>query len=157
MGAALGGFREMGSMKVRDIIAGKTSSVATMRPEAAISTVVRRLKLEGIGALVVSEDEAQVLGIISERDVVRGLAEYGNELLEKRVFDLMTTPVKTCSPDAKIKDIMAVMTRSRIRHLPVVDEGRMIGIISIGDVVKNRLEEVELEADVLRDSYIATH
>ena len=144
-------------MKVRDIIAGKTSSVATMRPEAAISTVVRRLKLEGIGALVVSEDEAQVLGIISERDVVRGLAEYGNELLEKRVFDLMTTPVKTCSPEANIKDIMAVMVRSRIRHLPVVDEGRMIGIISIGDVVKNRLEEVEMEADVLRDSFIATH
>ncbi len=144
-------------MKVRDIIAGKTSSVATMRPEAAISTVVRRLKLEGIGALVVSEDEAQVLGIISERDVVRGLAEFGNELLEKRVFDLMTTPVKTCSPDANIKDIMAVMVRSRIRHLPVVDEGRMIGIISIGDVVKNRMEEVEMEADVLRDSFIATH
>ena len=73
-------------MKVRDIIAGKTSTVATMRPEAAISTVVRRLKLEGIGALVVSEDEAQVLGIISERDIVRGLADHGDELLEKRVF-----------------------------------------------------------------------
>ena len=144
-------------MKVRDIIAGKTSSVATMRPEAAISTVVRRLKLEGIGALVVSEDEAQVLGIISERDIVRGLADHGDELLEKRVFDLMTTPVKTCSPDANIKDIMAVMVRSRIRHLPVVDEGRMIGIISIGDVVKIRMEEVEMEADVLRDSFIATH
>ena len=144
-------------MKVRDIIANKGGTVATLRPEAAISTVVRRLKLEGIGALVVSEDEAQVLGIISERDIVRGLAEHGNELLEKRVFELMTSPVKTCAPDSKIKDVMAVMTRSRIRHLPVVVEGRMIGIISIGDVVKNRLDEVELEADVLRDAYIATH
>ena len=89
--------------------------------------------------------------------IVRGLAEDGAELMEKRVLDLMTSPVKTCSLDANIKDVMAVMTRSRIRHLPVVEDGRLVGIISIGDVVKNRLEEVELEADVLRDAYIASH
>jgi CBS domain-containing protein len=136
---------------------GKGNAVATIRPETAISTVVRRLKLEGIGALVVSEDSVQVVGIISERDIVRGLAEEGADLMEKRVLDLMTSPVKTCTLDANIKDIMAVMTRSRIRHLPVVEEGRLVGIISIGDVVKNRLEEVELEADVLRDAYIASH
>lgn len=144
-------------MKVSDILGTKGNAVTTIRPEAAVSTVVRRLKLEGIGALVVSEDSVQVVGIISERDIVRGLAEDGAELMEKRVLDLMTSPVKTCSLDANIKDIMGVMTRSRIRHLPVVEEGRLVGIISIGDVVKNRLEEVELEADVLRDAYIASH
>ncbi len=144
-------------MKVSDILGTKGNAVTTIRPETAISTVVRRLKLEGIGALVVSEDSVQVFGIISERDVVRGLAEEGADLMEKRVLDLMTSPVKTCTLDANIKDIMAVMTRSRIRHLPVVEEGRLVGIISIGDVVKNRLEEVELEADVLRAAYIASH
>ncbi len=144
-------------MKVRDVLGTKGGGVATIRAEAAISTVVRRLRLEGIGALVVSEDDAQVVGIISERDIVTGLADQGVELLEKRVIDLMTTPVKTCSPEVSIKDVMAIMTRSRVRHLPVVTEGRLVGIISIGDVVKNRLEEVELEADVLRDAYIASH
>ena len=144
-------------MKVSDILGSKGNAVTTIRPEAKISTVVRRLKLEGIGAMVVSEDSVQVVGIISERDIVRGLAEDGADLLEKRVLDLMTSPVKTCTLDANIKEIMAVMTRSRIRHLPVVEDSRLVGIISIGDVVKNRLEEVELEADVLRDAYIASH
>ncbi len=144
-------------MKVRDILATKGGGVATIRAEAAISTVVRRLRLEGIGALVVSEDDAQVIGIISERDIVTGLADQGVELLERQVIDLMTTPVKTCTPEVSIKDVMAIMTRSRVRHLPVVTDGRMVGIISIGDVVKNRLEEVELEAGVLRDAYIASH
>ena len=144
-------------MKVRDVLGTKGGGVATIRAEAAISTVVRRLRLEGIGALVVSEDDAQVVGIISERDIVTGLADQGVELLEKQVIDLMTTPVKTCTPEANIKDVMAIMTRSRVRHLPVVTDGRLVGIISIGDVVKNRLEEVELEADVLRDAYIASH
>ena len=144
-------------MKVSDILGSKGNAVTTIRPEAKISTVVRRLKLEGIGAMVVSEDSVQVVGIISERDIVRGLVEDGSDLLEKRVLDLMTSPVKTCTLDAKIKEIMAVMTRSRIRHLPVVEDSRLVGIISIGDVVKNRLEEVELEADVLRDAYIAIH
>ena len=144
-------------MKVSDILGSKGNAVTTIRPEAKISTVVRRLKLEGIGAMVVSEDSVQVVGIISERDIVRGLVEDGADLLEKRVLDLMTSPVKTCTLDANIKEIMAVMTRSRIRHLPVVEDSRLVGIISIGDVVKNRLEEVELEADVLRDAYIASH
>ena len=144
-------------MKVSDILGTKGNAVATIRPEAKISTVVRRLKLEGIGAMVVSEDSVQVVGIISERDIVRGLVEDGADLLEKRVLDLMTSPVKTCTLDANIKEIMAVMTRSRIRHLPVVEDSRLVGIISIGDVVKNRLEEVELEADVLRAAYIASH
>jgi CBS domain-containing protein len=144
-------------MKVSDILGSKGNAVATIRPEAKISTVVRRLKLEGIGAMVVSEDSVQVVGIISERDIVRGLVEDGADLLERRVLDLMTSPVKTCTLDANIKEIMAVMTRSRVRHLPVVEDSRLVGIVSIGDVVKNRLEEVELEADVLRDAYIASH
>ncbi len=144
-------------MKVSDILGTKGNAVATISPEAKISNFVRSLKREGRGAMVVSEDSVQVVGIISERDIVRGLVEDGAELLEKRVLDLMTSPVKTCTLDANIKEIMAVMTRSRIRHLPVVEVSRLVGIVSIGDVVKNRLEEVELEADVLRDAYIASH
>ena len=141
-------------MKVSDILGAKGNTVTTIRPEAPISTVVRRLKLEGIGALVVSEDAVQVVGIISERDIVRALAEVGADILEKRVLDLMTSPVKTCRLDANIKDIMAVMTRSRIRHLPVVEDGRLVGIVSIGDVVKQRISEIEHESAALRQ-YIA--
>ena len=108
------------------------------------------LKLEGGG-----EDDVPLLVVKSYNG--GKLVEDGAELLEKRVLDLMTSPVKTCTLDANIKEIMAVMTRSRIRHLPVVEDSRLVGIVSIGDVVKNRLEEVELEADVLRDAYIASH
>ncbi|MGF1609088.1 MAG: CBS domain-containing protein [Kiloniellales bacterium] len=125
--------------------------MATVRPDATIATVVRLLKLEGIGALVVSTDGSKVQGIISERDVVRGLAEHGAALLEMPVSSLMTRVVKTCRLDAPITDVMAEMTRSRFRHLPVVEDGQLRGIVSIGDVVKNRLEELETETHVLRD------
>jgi CBS domain-containing protein len=144
-------------MKVINILHAKGQRIATIRPDAAIGTAVRRLRLEGIGALVVSEDGEHVLGIVSERDVVRALADHGNQLTSMHVMDIMTRSVKTCRPDDSIKHVMAEMTRSRIRHLPVMEHGAMCGIISIGDVVKNRLEEIELEASVLRDAYIASH
>ena len=138
-------------MKVRDMLADKGDNVATIRPDGTIDTVLHRLKLEGVGALVVSEDGEDVAGIISERDIVRSLPEHGAELLQMKVSEIMTTSVKTCTPDAKVPDIMAEMTRSRFRHLPVVADGKLCGIISIGDVVKNRLEELETETHVLRD------
>ena len=138
-------------MKVKAMLAAKGSKVATTRPDATIATVVRMLKLEGIGALVVSDDGEALSGIISERDIVRGLVGHGHELLEMRVAELMTRAVKTCTPEANIKDVMAEMTRSRVRHLPVLENGKLCGIISIGDVVKNRLEELETETNVLRD------
>jgi CBS domain-containing protein len=138
-------------MKVAAMIALKGGKVATTRPDAPIATVIRILKLENIGALVVTVESGEIAGIISERDIVRALVERGGTLLETRVSELMTRTVKTTAPDANIKDVMAEMTRSRVRHLPVVEDGRLIGIISIGDVVKNRLEELETETSVLRD------
>ncbi len=146
-------------MKVRDILGDKGRRVVTIRPDASVSTAVHRLVLERIGALVVSEDGRRVAGIISERDVVGALAKDGAELLAPghRVADLMTKHVFTCTLDDTIKQLMAEMTRRRIRHIPVLENGELAGIVSIGDVVKNRMGEVELEATVLRDAYIATH
>ncbi len=138
-------------MKVSDMLAQKGGTVAITRPDATIDPVVRRLKLEGIGALAESADDDGVDGIISERDIVRGLPEHGVALLSMKVSELMTSSVKTCALDDKIPDIMSEMTRSRFRHMPVVSAGKLCGIISIGDVVKQRLEELETETHVLRD------
>ncbi len=138
-------------MKVKAMLAAKGGKVVTARPDASIATVVRLLKLEGIGALVVSADGEEVLGIISERDIVHALVSHGGEVMKLRVAELMTQSVKTCTPEADVKDVMGEMTRSRVRHLPVLEDGRLCGIISIGDVVKNRLEELETETSVLRD------
>ena len=139
------------TMKVRDMLATKGNQVATMRPDATIETALQRLKLEGVGALVVSEDGHTVVGILSERDIVRGLPDHGSALLEMKVSEIMTRSVKTCGMNASVQEIMGEMTRSRFRHMPVVSDGALCGIISIGDVVKNRLEELETETHVLRD------
>jgi CBS domain-containing protein len=138
-------------MKVAAMLALKGGKVATTRPDAPIATVIRILNLENIGALIVTEESGHIAGIISERDIVRALVDRGGTLLETHVSELMTRTVKTTTPDANIKDVMAEMTRSRVRHLPVVEDGRLTGIVSIGDVVKNRLEELETETSVLRD------
>jgi len=138
-------------MKVEAMLAAKDDRVITSRPQTPISTVVRRLKLEGIGAIVVSEDGEHVAGIISERDIVHALVDHGAEVLDMQVADLMIRAVRTCAPDDNIKNVMAAMTSGRVRHLPVVRSGKLCGIISIGDVVKNRLQELEMETSVLRD------
>ena len=138
-------------MKVEAMLSDKGQKVVTTQPDATIATVVHMLKLEGIGALVVSQDGKSIAGIISERDIVRGLAEHGQDLMDMRVSELMTADVKTCGPEANVTEIMSEMTRSRFRHMPVIEGGALCGIISIGDVVKNRLEELETETSVLRD------
>ena len=146
-------------MKVREILEHKGRRVVTIRPDATISTAVHRLALERIGALVVSEDGGSIAGILSERDIVRALVEDGGAImgLDRRVADLMTTGVRTCGPDDNVKSVMGDMTRHRFRHMPVVEDGRLAGLVSIGDVVKSRLEEMELETVVLREAYIAAH
>ncbi len=138
-------------MKVRDMLVTKGDQVATIRPDVTIETALQRLKQERIGALVASDDGYTVAGIISERDIVRGLPDHGAALLEMKVSEIMTQSVKTCGLHASVQEIMREMTRSKFRHMPVVSEGRLCGVISIGDVVKNRLEELETETDVLRD------
>ncbi|MGH8887970.1 MAG: CBS domain-containing protein [Egibacteraceae bacterium] len=142
-------------MKVEVILKAKGHAVETTGPEATVGMAVRRFTTMGIGALVVSADGHRVDGVISERDVVRGLNKHGAALLGMRVADVMSQSVPVCSPDDSIKQVMAQMTRTRNRHLPVVDGGTLCGLVSIGDVVKHRLEEMELETNVLRDHYIA--
>ena len=141
-------------MNVEAILRGKGRAVATIRPDQTVTAVLAALRDRNIGALVVSEDGEAVDGIISERDIVHGLADHGGELLSLNVTEVMTRPVTTCDPDDSVADLMAEMTNRRIRHLPVVRDGRLVGIVSIGDLVKNRLDEIEYEARSLR-SFIA--
>ncbi len=142
-------------MKVRDMLRAKGDHVETILPDATVTMAVHKLVANNIGALVVSVDGAEVLGVFSERDVVRALARQGAQLLELRVRDVMSRGTPWCAPDDPLSRVMAEMTRSRNRHLPVVDDGRLQGLVSIGDVVKHRMEEIELQSNVLRDAYIA--
>jgi len=137
-------------MNVEAILKGKGRAVATVAPEASIADAVALLRKKGIGALVVSRTGDDVAGILSERDIVHALAERGAQMLELQVSVLMTRHVFTCQPGDKIAELMAQMTERRIRHLPVVEDGKLAGIVSIGDVVKNRVDEVEEEASSLR-------
>lgn len=143
-------------MKVANILASKGHAVVTVRPNEKIETVAHRLRLERIGAAVVSPNGRQVLGIISEREIVYGMAEYGRAVLEKTAADLMSKSVVTSAPSDTIAAVMQLITHRRVRHLPVLDGDALVGIISIGDVVKHRLDEIEAEANVLRDYAVAT-
>jgi CBS domain-containing protein len=144
-------------MRVADILDKKGRRVVTIRSDASIETAIHLLALERIGALVVSEDGEALEGILSERDILHALAREGAAILGpgRRVAEIMTRAVRTCGPHDSVKHLMDTMTRYRVRHLPVVENGRLIGLVSIGDVVKNRLEEMELETNVLRDVVLA--
>lgn len=137
-------------MNVNDILKAKGREVATVAPDTTVTDAVRLLHRRGIGALVVSADGNRLDGILSERDIVHALAAHGAAVLDRRVAELMTRRVVTCTPNDTIAELMGEMTRRRIRHLPVVDRGRLAGLVSIGDVVKNRLEEMESETTSLR-------
>jgi len=137
-------------MNVESILRGKGDRVAIVAPNATIAVAVATLKREGIGALVVSRDGSAVDGILSERDIVHALADNGPALLEKQVDQLMTRRVFTCTPRDSVADLMGEMTRRRFRHMPVLRDGALAGIISIGDVVKARLDEMEYETSSLR-------
>jgi CBS domain-containing protein len=145
-------------MTVAAILKVKGSHVETTRPDTTLYSVAWELKTKNIGALVaVSDAGATILGMISERDLVRGLSEHGAQLLALSVSTVMTTPVLTCTPAERVTAVMVRMTRHRVRHLPVVDGSRLAGIISIGDVVKYRRDELELEANVLREALFVSH
>ena len=140
-------------MNVETILRSKGGAVTTVAPRATIRDAVALLRRERIGALVVSGG-ARVEGILSERDIVHGLADRGAPLLDATVEELMTRRVFTCTPRDSVGDLMAMMTERRIRHIPVLKDGALAGIVSIGDVVKHRLDEIEYEASSLR-SFIA--
>jgi len=136
--------------KVSSILKHKGHDVVTVAPQQTVSWVVRVLAENRIGAVPVINEEGQLVGIISERDIIRGMAEHADAVVTLRADQLMTREVKTCSSEDQLVDIMEVMTLQRIRHLPVIQNGALHGIISIGDVVKQRLEEVQSDAEELR-------
>jgi CBS domain-containing protein len=138
-------------MNVETILKAKGSNVVTVAPSDTVKHALSVLEAHEIGAVVVSADRARVEGILSERDIVRELARQGAEVLDTPVASIMTREVYVCEPGDTVAELMSQMTDRRIRHLPVVVGGQLTGIISIGDVVKNRLGEVESEKDALRE------
>ena len=141
-------------MTVATMLSRKGREVVTTSATASIAETIDTLARRKIGALVVVEEEDRLVGIISERDIVRAIAEKGAAVLAAPLASVMTRTVITCSQSETVDDVMARMTRGRFRHLPVVEDGRLAGIISIGDVVKTRIEQVEQEAEEMR-AYIA--
>ena len=140
-------------MRINDVLRSKPSQqVITVRPEAVVRELVALLAEHNVGALIVSSDGETVDGIVSERDVVRRL-HTDPSVLDGSVESIMTRDVRTCEGDSSVTDLMQVMTDHRIRHVPVLTDGRLTGIISIGDVVKNRIGELEFERDQL-DHYV---
>jgi CBS domain-containing protein len=142
-------------MTVNDILLHKGSQVITIEPAATLATAVQTLAQRRIGALLVTGADRHIVGIISERDVVRVLDEKGTAVLAAPVSEAMTRKVVTCERNETIAEIMERMTNGKFRHVPVIEHGRLAGIVSIGDVVKARLSELEHEQDALRE-YIRT-
>ena len=138
-------------MTAYHILRRKGSDVYSVAPTASLADAAVRLRRHGVGALVVLDGPALV-GVVSERDLVRAVAEQGAAALAVPVSDVMTAPVETCGLDTEVRALMARMTARRIRHLPVVEAGLVVGVVSIGDVVKSRVLEVEGEAAVLQDA-----
>jgi CBS domain-containing protein len=136
-------------MRITDVLRRKGSSVVTISPDRTVRELLGQLAEHRVGALVVSSDGVTVDGIVSERDVVRRLHADDDRILDGRVADIMTAVVFTCVPEDGTDDLMAAMTQHRIRHVPVIVDGKLAGIVSIGDVVKHRLEELQSERDQL--------
>jgi CBS domain-containing protein len=130
-------------MHVSDLLEAKGTTVATVARDATVGAVVADLARHRIGALVVSPDGRRIEGIVSERDIVLRLSELHTDLLGEPVSSIMSTDVRTCAPTDDVESIMNLMTEQRIRHVPVVEGGQLSGIVSIGDVVKNRIRELE--------------
>ncbi|MGV0646240.1 CBS domain-containing protein [Mycolicibacterium sp. XJ879] len=139
-------------MRIADVLRSKGASVATITPETSVAGLLTELSVHNIGAMVVVGQDGLV-GIVSERDVVRALQKRGAELLTQPVSEIMSTLVATCSPNDSVDSLSALMTTNRVRHIPVMVNGRLAGIVSIGDVVKTRMEELEAQQEHL-EAYI---
>ena len=140
-------------MRISDLLRTKGATVATVDPATTVAGLIEALAEHNVGAMVVVDNEA-VVGIVSERDVVRQLHAQGADLLNSRVSEIMTSDVVTCSPDFSVNSLAEMMTERRIRHMPVLVDGRLTGIVSIGDVVKSRISQLESDREQL-ESYIA--
>ncbi len=137
-------------MTVNAILKAKGDTVVVVGPEESVQATAALLAARRIGAVLVVGGQGEILGILSERDIVRGLAEQGAAVLTQPVRSLMTGEVLRCARGDTVADLMGLMTARRIRHLPVVEEGRLVGLVSIGDVVKTHVADKELEAETLR-------
>ncbi len=141
-------------MVVAEILKSKGGFVLSVSPQAPVADVVQTLASNRIGAVLVVAASGELMGILSERDIVRSLAENGAGTLDRTAADLMTSDVTTASPKTSVAEAMEMMTSGRFRHVPVLDEGRLVGLVSIGDVVKAKIADAEHEVDSLR-SYVA--
>lgn len=142
-------------MNIATILARKARDVLTLRPEDTVQTASTLLATNNIGALPVRDMHGNLIGILSERDIIRGVYQSGLETLNLPVGDLMTRGVKTCTPADDVKDVLETMSKYHFRHMPVVEQGQLTGMVSQGDVVKLRLEQSEMETGVMRDIAIA--
>jgi CBS domain-containing protein len=142
-------------MNVASILKLKGRAVSTARPDASLLDVAQKLGAKKIGAIVVVGDNGHVAGIISERDLIRAIAERGAAALTLTVADVMTRTVVSCQETSELDELMEMMTKGRFRHMPVIEDGALVGIISIGDVVKYHVAEVEMEVSAMRN-YLAT-
>ncbi len=142
-------------MNVSTILQNKGSDVVTRTPDVTLNEIVQLLNEHKIGSVVIVENSGTVCGIVSERDVVNAIATRSGSVLDEPVSDCMTKNVFTCKREDTLEKLMAEMTEHRFRHLPVVEEGQLVGLVSIGDVVKQRIAEAEMEAAAMRD-YITT-
>jgi CBS domain-containing protein len=142
-------------MTVKAILSRKGTNVVTADPNASLGEAVKTLAAHRIGAIVVTGADRRIVGILSERDIVRVLAEKGPSALNAPIAEAMTRKVTTCGAGDTVSELMERMTEGKFRHLPVVEQGRLTGIISIGDIVKSRVQEMEQESNALRD-YIRT-
>jgi CBS domain-containing protein len=139
------------AMKVEAVLQGKGREVVTIPPTLSVAEAVDVIHKRRIGAVVVVDEDRDTLGIFSERDLVRGIAEVGRQVLDLPVSEVMTMVVHTCTRNHTVAEVMGMMTRRRIRHIPVVEDGELVGIVSIGDAVKARIAETELEANALKE------
>jgi CBS domain-containing protein len=142
-------------MNVAQILKAKGRAVTTARPDATLLDISSKLAAKRIGAIVIVGGNGRVAGIISERDVIRTLAERGESALKASVSEVMTRNVISCRENTTLEELMELMTQGRFRHMPVLEDGALVGIISIGDVVKHHIAEVEMEVSAMR-GYLAT-
>ncbi|MBL4800535.1 MAG: CBS domain-containing protein [Emcibacter sp.] len=136
-------------MHVKNVLQYKGYQIISVSPDKSLLEVAKTLRENKIGAVLVCEGEGRMCGVISERDIIIAIAKHGSTILEGKVSDFMTEGVYTCSLEDEMKVVMEQMTNKRVRHLPVVDEGKVVGIISIGDVVKQRMAETEAESEAM--------
>ena len=141
-------------MNVEQLLSGKGHDVISVQPHRTLSEAIRTLSEKRIGAVVVMGADGALVGILSERDIIRALGASGAEALSSPVSRAMTAKVVTCRLETSIDELMEIMTSGRFRHVPVMEDGRVVGIVSIGDVVKHRVAEIEAESKAMRD-YIA--